>query len=97
MFNNVSYRPFSISGGQHLHLYAYGYTRCEMQPAIEAWTNATVNQSRPDPGNDGIWFMGYKVTDLGGGMWHYEYALFNLNLDRAIQSFSVPWTRSQHQ
>src|SRR4029453_17304675 len=24
------------------------------------------------------------------GVWHYEYALFNENLDRAIQSFSVP-------
>ena len=23
-------------------------------------------------------------------MWHYEYALYNVNLDRAIQSFSVP-------
>jgi len=34
--------------------------------------------------------MGYKVTDLGGGLWHYEYALYNQNLDRAIQSFSVP-------
>ena len=22
-------------------------------------------------------------------MWHYEYALFNMNLDRAIQSFEV--------
>ena len=22
------------------------------------------------------------------GVWHYEYALFNMNLDRAIQSFS---------
>jgi hypothetical protein len=24
------------------------------------------------------------------GVWHYEYALFNMNLDRAIQSFSGP-------
>ena len=55
-----------------------------------AWTGATVNQIEPAPGTDGIWFMGYKVTDLGGGMWHYEYALYNQNLDRAIQSFSVP-------
>ena len=33
------------------------------QPAIMAWTGATVNQIEPDPGNDGIWFMGYKVTN----------------------------------
>ena len=55
-----------------------------------AWTGATVNQIEPDPGNDGIWFMGYKVTNPTAGVWHYEYALYNQNLDRAIQSFSVP-------
>ena len=49
-----------------------------------------LNQIEPDPGNDGIWFMGYKVTNPSPGVWHYEYALYNENLDRAIQSFSVP-------
>src|SRR5437879_3094093 len=34
--------------------------------------------------------MGYKVTSPSAGVWHYEYALYNMNLDRAIQSFSVP-------
>ena len=34
--------------------------------------------------------MGYKVTNPSAGVWHYEYALYNQNLDRAIQSFSVP-------
>jgi len=61
-----------------------------MEPAIKAWTGATVNQLEPDPGNDGIWFMGYKVSGPTAGLWHYEYALYNQNLDRAIQSFSVP-------
>ena len=63
-----------------------------MQPAIQAWaaTSATVNQIEPDPGNDGIWLMGYKITNPSTGVWHYEYALFNMNLDRGIQSFSVP-------
>src|SRR4029077_15684291 len=35
-------------------------------------------------------FMGYKVTNPSQGVWHYEYALYNENLDRGIQSFSVP-------
>ena len=34
--------------------------------------------------------MGYKVTNPSPGVWHYEYALYNENLDRGIQSFSVP-------
>ena len=37
-----------------------------------------------------FWLMGYKVTSPSAGVWHYEYALFNMNLDRGIQSFSVP-------
>src|SRR5437773_10785272 len=34
--------------------------------------------------------MRYKLTIPNPGVWHYEYALYNENLDRAIQSFSVP-------
>jgi hypothetical protein len=62
-----------------------------MQPAIMAWTGATVSQAEPDPGNDGLWFMGYKVTNPSAGVWHYEYAVYNENLARGIQSFSVPF------
>ena len=65
-------------------------TTVREQPAIMAWIGATVNRQEPDPGNDGIWFMGYKVTNPSTGVWHYEYALYNQNLDRSIQSFSVP-------
>ncbi len=61
-----------------------------MTPAIYAWTGATVTQVQPDPGNDGIFFVGFKVTNPSSGVWHYEYAIYNQNLDRSIQSFSVP-------
>ena len=35
-------------------------------------------------------FIAYKVTGPVAGVWHYEYAIYNQNLDRGIQSFSVP-------
>ena len=90
MYNNASYRQYSVFGiNQPFSFSAAGPTVRE-QPAIMAWTGATVNQIEPDPGNDGIWFMGYKVTNPSAGVWHYEYAVYNQNLDRAIQSFSVP-------
>jgi hypothetical protein len=90
MYNNASYRPYTVTGiNQPFSFTAAGATVRE-QPAIMAWTGATVNQIQPDQGNDGIWFMGYKVTNPTTGVWHYEYALYNQNLDRAIQSFSVP-------
>ena len=90
MFNNVSYRQFNVSGGPTNFSFSPVGSTVRMQPAIVAWTGATVNQIQPDPGNDGISFMGYKVTNPSLGVWHYEYALYNENLDRGIQSFSVP-------
>src|SRR6266540_6092644 len=91
MYNNASYRQYSVSGTTNFTFTPVSST-VRIQPAIMAWagTGATVDQVEPDPGNDGIWFMGYKVTGPNAGVWHYEYALYNENLDRAIQSFSVP-------
>jgi hypothetical protein len=91
MFNNFSYRPFSVSGGPTVFNFSPVSSTVRMQPAIQAWaaTGAIVQQVEPDPGIDGIFFVGYKVTGPNAGVWHYEYAVFNENLDRAIQSFSV--------
>ncbi len=89
MFNNASYRKYIVNGTTNFSFSPDGPT-ARMQPAIMAWTGATADRIEPDPGNDGIWFMGYKVTNLSAGVWHYEYAVYNQNLDRAIQSFSVP-------
>jgi hypothetical protein len=91
MFNNFSYRKFSVSGGPTFFNFSPVSSTVRMQPAIQAWagTGATVNQVEPDPGNDGIFFVGYKVTGPNAGVWHYEYAIFNMNLDRAIQSFEI--------
>jgi len=89
MYNNVSYQQQSVSGGPtNFNFSPIGATVRE-QPAIMAWTGATVNEGEPDPGNDGIFWVGYKVTGPNAGVWHYEYAIYNQNLDRAIQSFEV--------
>jgi hypothetical protein len=89
MYNNASHHQFLVFGTSSFSFSPVDQT-VRMHPAITAWTGATVNRQEPDPGNDGIWFMGYKVTNPTAGVWHYEYALFNQNLDRSIQSFSVP-------
>src|SRR5580765_1799719 len=90
MYNNASYERYNVSGGPTTFTFSAVGTTVREQPAIMAWTGATVNRQEPDPGNDGIWFMGYKVTNPTTGVWHYEYALYNQNLDRGIQSFTVP-------
>jgi hypothetical protein len=90
MYNNVSYRRYNVSGtGSPFSFSPVGST-VRTRSAVNAWTGATLVEIRPDPGNDGIGLVGYKVTNPSPGVWHYEYAIYNQNIDRAIQSFSVP-------
>jgi hypothetical protein len=90
MYNNVSYREYSVSGtASPFSFSAVGSTQRE-KPAIDAWTGATEVRIEPERGNDGIAWMVYKVTQISPTSWHYEYALYNQNLDRGIQALTVP-------
>jgi Divergent InlB B-repeat domain len=89
-YNNASYRQFSVTGTNAPFSFSAVGSTAQTQPAIEAWAGATINQIEPDPGNDGIGLIGCKVTNPSAGVWHYEYAVYNQNLNRAIRSFSVP-------
>jgi hypothetical protein len=65
----------------------------EQQPAIFAWPaqDPLVSLVKVDiPGPILQRFhVARKVTDLGGGLWHYEYAIHNLNSDRSARAFTV--------
>jgi hypothetical protein len=89
MYNNVSYRRYNVSGTTSFGFSPVGSTVRE-KPAVDAWPGATHVRIEPDPGNDGIGLVSYKVTSAGPGVWHYEYTVYNQNIDRSIQSFAVP-------
>jgi hypothetical protein len=90
MNNNVSYRRYNVTGTVSPFSFSPAAATVRQRAAISAWTGATLAQIQPDPANDGIGIVGYKVTNPSPGVWHYEYAIYNQNLDRGIQSFSVP-------
>ena len=90
MYNNVSYRRYNVSGTGSPFSFSPAAATQRQKAAITAWNGATLVEIRPDPGNDGVGIVGYKVTNPSPGVWHYEYAIYNQNLDRAIQMFSVP-------
>ena len=91
MYNNVSHRKYTVTGtASPFSFAAGGSTTVREKPAITEWTGATLTQIEPAPGTDGIGFVAYKVTNPSAGVWHYEYAIYNQNLDRGIQSFSLP-------
>ncbi|MDQ6655915.1 MAG: dockerin type I repeat-containing protein, partial [Verrucomicrobiota bacterium] len=89
MYNNASYRRFNVTGTTSFTFSAVGAT-VTMTPAVLAWTGSSITPVEPAPGQDGRAFVAYKVSGPVNGVYHYEYAINNQNLDRSIQSFSVP-------
>jgi hypothetical protein len=95
--NNASHRRINIGAlmgtapNQFYSLTMQGATTREL-PALAAWrvNDPSVTLLNLDVSDDGRFVVGYDVTNLGGGQWHYEYAIFNLSSHRSGQAFSVP-------
>ena len=101
--NNASYRELVVTGTATNYTFALttnagADTTQREQPAIRAWKDVdpTVNEVDVQIPNEGLFIVSYQVTDLGEGAWHYEYAVCNLNSDRAARSFSVPVADCDH-
>ena len=90
MYNNVSYRQYSVTGTTSPFSFSPVSSTQRQKAAIYAWTGATLTTIQPDTAADGVGVVGYKITNPSPGVWHYEYAIYNQNMDRGIQSFSVP-------
>lgn len=90
MYNNVSHRRYNVTTSASPFSFSPVGATVRSKIALTAWTGATMAEIRPNPTGDGIATIAYKVTNPSPGVWHYEYAIYNQNLDRGIQSFSVP-------
>ncbi len=62
------------------------------QPALFAWAQAdpSVRLDMVDIPGDGRYWIGSRASVNGEGGWDYEYAVFNLNSNRAAGGFRVP-------
>jgi hypothetical protein len=90
--NNASYVALSCTGGPSDFTFNLaGATQREMQ-AIRAWPTVEPGVVLTDVHvpNDGLFVFGSHATNLGGGTWHYEYAVLNMNSARNGGSFTVP-------
>lgn len=91
--NNASYRRITFSStttSPVLH-----DTVFRMQPAIDAWKAADpavtqVNVDYTEQGLTARFIVAAKATEIGGGIWEYEYAVRNMNSHRSARAFSVP-------
>jgi hypothetical protein len=68
-------------------------------PAIRAWRDHGLGANTPDTSvtvdvvdvpAEGRFWHACKVANLGGGLYRYDYAVYNINSDVAGGSFSVP-------
>ena len=89
--NNASWREMNCTGTTEFSL-AFTNSTNRGEPAIHAWAVAETGVTLHDVqiGGDGLLVVGSKATDLGGGTWHYEYAVYNMNADRNVGTFAVP-------
>jgi hypothetical protein len=95
LHNNASYRQVWVLPNHNLTYISPQGTpsiTVEQQPAIAAWAqqDASVFLASVDVPGDGRVYAACKATDLGGGTWHYEIAIQNLNSDRAVGGVLVP-------
>lgn len=90
--NNCSHREVTCSGSGTAWNFGFSGTTTREQPAIREWPNCETSVTLRDVQipSEGFLILGYKTTALGGGLYHYEYAIYNMNSDRAAGSFSLP-------
>lgn len=100
--NNASYKPVNVDQTSFNLTSPLGAaTNMSVgKPAIYGWkehglginqVDNSVTIVTADVPNEGRFFAGSKVIDLGGGMYRYEYAIFNLNSDLSGGSVSIPF------
>jgi hypothetical protein len=101
---NATTGAFTLEGnGQYnngMHRYqpaifgwqAYGNNNAfDTSVMISEVTSGGVFTPPGNPTGDGWMYIASKATDLGNGMFHYEYAVENLDSDRMGGSFSIPF------
>ncbi|MBK7874183.1 MAG: hypothetical protein IPJ77_00245 [Planctomycetes bacterium] len=90
--NNATWREVTVSGTTTNRTFSLTGSTNVQQSAIRAWASLEAGVTTTDvqvPG-DGLLVIASQATALGGGQWHYEYAVYNMNADRNVGSFSVP-------
>ncbi len=99
VMNSAAWKPVTVNGAPGSNWF-FGMSSAGVYPnigfAMDAWADAqksTIAQELPivefvSP--DGRCLMAGNATDLGGGVHHYEYAVYNIDMDRQVGSFTIP-------
>jgi hypothetical protein len=90
-FNNASHREISVNPANFNLSFVGGTVR--EKPAIAAWkqVDPLVEVAAVDVPGPIVerYHVARRITDQGGGVFHYEYAVHNLNSDRAARALTI--------
>jgi hypothetical protein len=88
--NSASYRAMAFANNATFSASFTGGT-IQQQPGVLAWKNTdpAVVITYVDVPFDGRFIVAKKVTSLGGGNHHFEFAVQNLDSDRSGRGFTV--------
>jgi hypothetical protein len=88
--NNVSYRQIDLDDNGLIE--GAPSATVQMAPALLAWQAADpeVDVQVIDVKGDGRLYLAWRVTNVSGGSWDYEYAIYNMNSHRGVGEFRVP-------
>jgi hypothetical protein len=90
--NNASTKQITVTGGPNDYTFATAGSVQRMWSTIRNWRAVEPGVTLADvqvPG-DGLFIVGSHATSLGGGQYHYEFAVHNMNVGRGAGSFVVP-------
>lgn len=102
-YNNASYRRVDVDADT-LELTPTDATQVGV-PAIRAWranglgpgvADSRVVDSIFDAPQEGRFYLSHKVSERGGGVYRYEYAIFNLNSERGGGSLRIALPAGAH-
>ena len=92
--NSLGWKHFTVNGAPGADwTLEFEEDLAESGSAFRAWSGATVTtipEDLAEGSEDGRCYLIAKVTENANGTWHYEYAIFNLDMARAIASLSIP-------
>ena len=87
--NNLASRPFTASWGGSSWSVNWNIQNQQQGTWLQWWSGATYDLA----GNgldDGRFAVGVKVSGPTNGLWHYEYAVHNIDNSRGGATFRVP-------
>ena len=87
-FNNLGHREFTSTWTGTTWTFANPVV-FQSGSVLSKWVGATLTNAR-NGDDDGHFFVAVKVTPLGGGQYHYEYAVQNFDNVRGAATLRIP-------